>query len=95
MDRHVRRLPDHQTRSSRRHAVRRRGIRGLHDYLLDRLVPGCEQLLRAAAARGEIKPHLGGFELMYAVGNLCAGSGTDPRYDARQLVGLLIAALRA
>jgi hypothetical protein len=31
---------------------------------------------------------------MYAIGNLCAGAGGDPRYDARRMVGLLLAGLR-
>ena len=33
-------------------------------------------------------------ELLDAVGNLCAGAGGDPRYDARRMAGLLIAGLR-
>jgi len=31
---------------------------------------------------------------MRGVGNLCIGADTDPRYDARRLVDLLIAGLR-
>ncbi len=31
---------------------------------------------------------------MRGVGNLCIGAGNNPRYDARRLVGLLIAGLR-
>jgi len=34
------------------------------------------------------------FGLLYGVGNLCAGAGADPRYDARRMVHLLIAGLR-
>jgi hypothetical protein len=34
-------------------------------------------------------------ELMYAIGNLCAGVGADSRYDARRMVKLLIAGLRS
>ena len=67
---------------------------GLHSYFLDRLVPVCDQLLRAAADHGEIRTDIGAFELMYAVGNVCAGSGSDPRYDARRVVGVLIDGLR-
>jgi hypothetical protein len=33
------------------------------------------------------------FGLLNAVGNLCAGVDGDPRYDARRMVGLLLAAL--
>ena len=70
------------------------GFTALHSYFVDRLIPVCQQLLRAAADDGEIHTDIGAFELMYAVGNLCAGSGSDPRYDARRVVSLLIAGLR-
>jgi AcrR family transcriptional regulator len=69
------------------------GFRALHGYFLDRLVPVCAQLLDAAAEAGEIRSDVAAFGLLYAVGNLCAG-GADPRYDARRMVGLLIAGLR-
>lgn len=52
-------------------------------------------LLDAAAAdSGEIGPGVDAYELMRGVGNLCIGADSDPRYDARRLVGLLIAGLR-
>jgi len=66
----------------------------LHAYFLDRLVPVCAQLLDAAAAAGEIRPGMDAFELMLGVGNLCIGAGNNPRYDARRMVGLVIAGLR-
>ncbi|MGH3408148.1 MAG: TetR/AcrR family transcriptional regulator [Streptosporangiaceae bacterium] len=66
----------------------------LHAYFLDRLVPVCAQLLAAAAAAGEIRPDMDAFELLFAIGNLCVGVGGDSRYDARRMVGLLIAGLR-
>jgi AcrR family transcriptional regulator len=66
----------------------------LHAYFIDRLVPVCEQLLEAAAAAGEIRPGLDAYELLRGVGNLCVGAGSDPRYNPRHLVGLLIAGLR-
>ncbi|BDT89201.1 TetR family transcriptional regulator [Nocardia cyriacigeorgica] len=66
----------------------------LHAYFLDRLVPVCAQLLDAAAEAGEIAGDIEAFELMRGVGNLCIGTGGDPRYDARRLAGLLIAGLR-
>ncbi|MFY9934613.1 MAG: TetR/AcrR family transcriptional regulator [Streptosporangiaceae bacterium] len=65
----------------------------LHAYFLDRLVPVCAQLLDAAAAAGEIRPDVDAFGLLYGVGNLCAGGDADSRYDARRMVGLLIAGL--
>ncbi|MFJ9537601.1 TetR/AcrR family transcriptional regulator [Streptomyces sp. NPDC101225] len=70
------------------------GFETLHAYFLDRLVPVCGQLLDAAAESGEIPSAPGAYELMRGVGNLCAGADNDPRYDARRLVGLLIAGLR-
>jgi AcrR family transcriptional regulator len=66
----------------------------LHAYFVDRLVPVCGQLLEAAAAAGEIRPGLDAYELLRGVGNLCAGAGSDPRYNPRHLVELLIAGLR-
>ena len=66
----------------------------LHAYFLDRLVPVCAQLLGAAAGAGEIRSDLDAYELMRAVGGLCIGADNDSRYDARRMVGLLIAGLR-
>ncbi|MEV7344268.1 TetR/AcrR family transcriptional regulator [Streptomyces sp. NPDC093544] len=70
------------------------GFETLHTYFLDRLVPVCTQLLDAAAASGEIRSDVQAYELMRGVGNLCVGAHNDPHYDARRLVGLLIAGLR-
>ncbi|MFC8194537.1 TetR/AcrR family transcriptional regulator [Streptomyces sp. NPDC060006] len=70
------------------------GFDALHAYFLDRLVPVCAQLLEAAEAAGEIDPGLEAYVLMRGVGNLCVGAGSDPRYDARRLVDLLVAGLR-
>ncbi|MEV4109922.1 TetR/AcrR family transcriptional regulator [Nonomuraea sp. NPDC049695] len=70
------------------------GFDALHAYFLDRLVPVCTQLIDAAAGAGEIRPGLEAYELMRGVGNLCIGAESDPRYDARRLVELLIAGLR-
>jgi len=66
----------------------------LHAYFLDRLVPVCARLLDAAAAAGEIRPGMDAFGLMYGIGNLCVGIDGDTRYDARRMVGLLLAGLR-
>jgi len=41
-----------------------------------------------------IRSGLGAYELMRGVGNLCIGADSDPDYDARRLVELLIAGLR-
>jgi hypothetical protein len=56
--------------------------------------PVCAQLLDAAVAAGEIRPGMDAFELMRGVGNLCSGADSHPRYDARRMVGLVIAGLR-
>ena len=66
----------------------------LHAYFLDRLVPVCAQLLEAAAAAGEISPDVEAYGLMRGVGNICIGADTDPDYDARRMVQLVIAGLR-
>jgi AcrR family transcriptional regulator len=65
----------------------------LHAYFLDRLVPVCAELLAAAAAAREIRSDIQAFELMAGVGNLCIGGTSNPRYDARRLVDLLITGL--
>ncbi|NUK03337.1 TetR/AcrR family transcriptional regulator [Streptomyces lunaelactis] len=70
------------------------GFETLHSYFLNRLVPVCTQLLDAAAGSGEIRSDLDAYALMRGVGNLCIGADSAPRYDARQLVDLLIAGLR-
>jgi AcrR family transcriptional regulator len=70
------------------------GFDTLHAYFLDRLVPVCTQLLDAATANGEIRSGVGAYELMRGVGNLCIGADSDPDYDPRRLVGILIAGLR-
>jgi len=70
------------------------GFAALHAYFLDRLVPVCTQLLEAATRTGEIGPDVDALELMHGVGNLCVSIGDDTRYDARRMVGLLVAGLR-
>ncbi|MEU3168328.1 TetR/AcrR family transcriptional regulator [Streptosporangium sp. NPDC006930] len=65
----------------------------LHAYFLDRLVPVCADLLNAAATAGEIVPDMDALVLMHGIGNLCIGAD-NPRYDARLMVGLVIAGLR-
>ncbi|MGW5612950.1 TetR/AcrR family transcriptional regulator [Streptomyces sp. NPDC003877] len=70
------------------------GFETLHAYFLDRLLPVCARLLDAAAASGEIRPDLDAYQLMRGIGNLCIGAESDTRYDARRLVGLLVAGLR-
>ncbi len=66
----------------------------LHGYFLERLLPVCTRLLDEAAAAGQIHRGVTAYELMRGVGNLCAGAESDPNYDARRLVRLLMAGLR-
>ncbi|ATO13269.1 TetR family transcriptional regulator [Micromonospora sp. WMMA2032] len=66
----------------------------LHTYFVDRLVPVCAGLLDAAATAGEIRADVNAYQLLRAVGNLCVGADSDPRYDARRVVGLLLDGLR-
>lgn len=70
------------------------GFEALHGWFLDRLVPVCAQLLDAAEAAGEIRAAVDPLQIMRGVGNLCIGADTDPHYDARPLVQLLLAGLR-
>ncbi|MFF8098834.1 TetR/AcrR family transcriptional regulator [Streptomyces sp. NPDC016640] len=70
------------------------GFEALHAYFLDRLVPVCARLLEAAVAAGEIHSDIEALALMRGVGNLCIGGDSDPRYEPRRLVELLIAGLR-
>lgn len=71
------------------------GFETLHSYFLDRLVPVCTLLLDASAESGEVRSDVEAYQLMRGVGNLCIGADSDPRYDARRLVGLLLAGLRS
>lgn len=66
----------------------------LHSYFLDRLVPVCAELLDAAERSGEIRSGVTAIQLMRGIGNLCIGADTDPRYDARLMIELVIAGLR-
>lgn len=71
------------------------GFQALHASFLDRLVPVCARLLHAAQDAGQVVPGIGGYGLMRAIGNLCAGAESDPDYDAERMVGVLLAGLRA
>ncbi|WP_433129338.1 TetR/AcrR family transcriptional regulator [Micromonospora sp. CA-240977] len=66
----------------------------LHTYFLERLEPACAQLLAAAVDAGDISPGTQPYELMRGIGNLCIGRDSDPRYDPRRLIELLLRGLR-
>ncbi len=69
------------------------GFDALHSYFLDRLVPVCSQLLDAAVEADEVRPGTHAYELMRGIGNLCIGRDSDPRYDPRRLIDLLLRGL--
>ncbi|WP_017540650.1 hypothetical protein [Nocardiopsis halophila] len=52
-------------------------------------------MLTAAAEADEIAPGTQAYELMRGIGNLCIDRGSDPGYDPRRLVALLINGLRS
>lgn len=66
----------------------------LHAYFIDRLLPVGEALLDAAMQAGEIEDDVDAYELLRAVGNLCAGADDGARYDSRRMVQILIAGLQ-
>jgi AcrR family transcriptional regulator len=66
----------------------------LHTYFLDRLEPVCAQLLHAAVDARDIRPGTQPYELMHGIGNLCIGRDSDPRYDPRRLIELLLRGLQ-
>ncbi|WP_407674449.1 TetR/AcrR family transcriptional regulator [Nonomuraea glycinis] len=70
------------------------GYNALHTYFLDRLVPVLAQLLDAAVDAGEISPGTQAYELMRGIGNLCAGGDSDPHYEPRRMVALLLTGLQ-
>ncbi len=72
------------------------GFAALHAYFLDRLVPACASLLKAAVQADDIRRDIDALTLMHAAGNLCIGveTGADTGYDAHRMVGLLISGMR-
>ena len=70
----------------------RRPIQDPRDFVDDL----ADLALTYAAAAGEIRPGTDAYGFLFAIGNLCAGAGVDgdARYDARRMVGLLVAGLR-
>ncbi|MEU8897312.1 TetR/AcrR family transcriptional regulator [Nocardia sp. NPDC048505] len=67
------------------------GFTALHAVFLDRLLPVLEELLAAARDANEVVPDLAAYQLMRAVGDICAGAqATDPDYDPRRTVHLLL-----
>ncbi|WP_331748629.1 TetR/AcrR family transcriptional regulator [Streptomyces chartreusis] len=66
----------------------------LHTHFVDRLLPVSAQLLDAATDADDIEPGTQPYELMRGIGNLCIGRDSDPRYDPRRLIALLLKGLQ-
>ncbi|MFI6868428.1 TetR/AcrR family transcriptional regulator [Nocardia sp. NPDC050406] len=67
------------------------GITALHALFLDRLVPVCDNLLTASRTAGEVTTDFTAYQLMRAIGDICAGAETpDPNYNARLTIRLLL-----
>ena len=71
----------------------RAGFEQLHGYFVEQLLPACDLLLEAAVQAGQIASGVSAYELLRGIGNLSVGDDSDPNYDARRLVGLLLAGL--
>jgi hypothetical protein len=54
----------------------------------------CAQLLAVAVDAGDIRPGTQPYELMRGIGNLCIGRDSDPRYNPRRLIELLLQGLQ-
>ncbi|UAK31735.1 TetR family transcriptional regulator [Nocardia asteroides] len=67
------------------------GFTGLHALFLDRLVPALDNILATARSAGEFPADITAYQLMRAIGDICAGAETaDPNYDARLTIRLLL-----
>jgi AcrR family transcriptional regulator len=71
------------------------GFTALHTLFLDRLVPVLADILAAARDAGEVTAEVTAYQLMRAIGDICAGAErVDPAYDARLTIRLLLAGCR-
>lgn len=67
------------------------GFTALHGMFLDRLLPVLAEILDAAREAGEIRPDIPAYQLLRAIGDICAGAErADPDYDTRTTIGLLL-----
>lgn len=67
------------------------GRTALHALFLDRLVPVLDDLLAAARNAGEITDDITAYQLMRAIGDICAGAEmVDPNYDVRLTIRFLL-----
>jgi AcrR family transcriptional regulator len=67
------------------------GFTAMHALFLDRLVPVLADILAAAKAEGEVTAEISAYQLIRALGDICAGAEmVDPAYDAGLTVRLLL-----
>jgi hypothetical protein len=67
------------------------GFAALHALFLDRLVPVLADLLAAARNAGEVTAEVTAYQLLRALGDICAGADrVDPEYDAQLTIRLLL-----
>ncbi|MEU7140806.1 helix-turn-helix domain-containing protein [Nocardia sp. NPDC046473] len=63
----------------------------LHALFVDRLVPVLDDLLTAARNAGEITAEFTAYQLLRAIGDICAGAEmVDAQYDSRLTIRLLL-----
>ncbi|WP_107658756.1 TetR/AcrR family transcriptional regulator [Nocardia suismassiliense] len=63
----------------------------LHALFLDRLVPVLDDLLAAARNAGEVTAEFTAYQLLRAIGDICAGAEmVDAQYDPRLTIRLLL-----
>lgn len=70
------------------------GFGALHALFLETLVPVVDTLLSAAREAGEVHAEITGYETLRAIGDLCAWTIEDPRYDRRRVIGVFVNGLR-
>jgi AcrR family transcriptional regulator len=67
------------------------GFTTLHALFLDRLVPVLDDILSAARDAGEVTADVTAYQMIRAIGDICAGAEmVDPAYDARLTIRLLL-----
>ena len=68
---------------------------GLPGYLLQKLGPALESLLKAATASGEVRARISAQDQLYAVAKLCAPMPDEEPDYGRRMVALLVDGLRS
>ncbi|BBX43447.1 TetR/AcrR family transcriptional regulator [Mycobacterium simiae] len=69
------------------------GFDTLHAEFLERLLPVCDRMLKAAVAKGLPRGDVRTLDFLHGVGNLCIGVEADPEYDVHGMIDLFIAGL--